>query len=1150
MKKPFIVDDVTKHRQSLASDPKNTVWVSANAGSGKTHVLSQRVIRLLLEGTPPSKILCLTYTKTAASEMINRVFERLSAWIALDDRELTSTLFEIEKRQPDAAQLRNARTLFARALETPGGLQIQTIHAFCTTILKRFPLEANIIGHFELLDDTTNELLKSQAKQQLSIKVSHGGDEALSRAFEKALDAAGEKGLDILLNAGLSGPSRSTIFEFVQLQREGSISSDVIDKVLGLGEGDTTDTILNDFWPLTHMPIALMQQLIESARPHTSVKIPQFANDLCAILSEEDPQKRFDLLKKRFLDKNGESRSPRDYKKLHPDFEAIFQNSAQEVLAVQDAIKRCAMAQLSQAAYVLLNELMTIHVSLKRMGGFLDYDDLIDATNRLLQKDEASAWVHYKLDQGIDHVLVDEAQDTSTRQWSILETLTSDFFNGDTASNKKRTLFVVGDEKQSIYSFQGAQPDVFIQTGRDKARQLKNNSRSFEQVTFSLSFRSTPEVLQAVDYVFKDLFVSDHVSIRNHQHGHVEVWESIKAEKGDDEDNWTKPVDKIKAAPLVLARDVAMTIEQLLNSHKNPATGKIVRPGDILVLVRKRDQFMNALSKELKQRNIPVAGADRLVLTSHIAILDLMACARVVLQPHDDLSLAALLKSPIFGLSEEALIDLASARDGKISLMQRLKERAETNPHFLEIINQCQQWRDEVDTIAVYEFFARILSRDGKRAKFIAQLGEEACDVIDEFLSFALVAERSGLLGLEAFIESLTRAAPEIKRESSAQRNEVRIMTVHGAKGLESPYVFLIDPGNSPVTSQHKAPLMEIETVSGNKPITGFVWAPKKEYHNSSVFEHVEQVKQKQLEEYNRLLYVGMTRAEDVLIVCGYKSSKPISYHTWIDKVRQGLEGKEGTSEREHPITKKPVLYFELGKTQFDDESINQNAEILTHTLPNWLTQKLPPVITPPYPLIPSDTGKGLMVEDAEESSPVFEVKKNLPNHALERGSVIHKLLEVLPSFSEADRLSAATRYLDRTLPNQNHEELLNNVWGIINNKSLNALFSSQSRAEVSVSGQLVISGVSRSINGIIDRLVVTDSHVLIVDYKTSTTPPLNKSDIPNQHIKQLALYRALLKPLYGDKPIEAALIYTQGPSFFPVESDLLDNVLHKLNGR
>ena len=1167
-RKPVIVDAITRERQATASDPDITVWVSANAGSGKTHVLSQRVIRLLLDGVEPSRILCLTYTKTAAAEMENRVFQRLAAWTALDNDALVEAIASMEERKPDAKRLKRARNLFARALETPGGLQIQTIHAFCTAVLKRFPLEANIAGHFELLDDETGDMLRAEAIRQVKAAAQRGGDERLVEAFETALDAGGDSGLDTLLEAALSGPNRSAITGFLKALGNGTVDDATLAGIARLPIDATETSIISGLWPLKAMPVSTLLTLVAVAPGASQKTLREIGDGLEIALNERDPALRFTILRGLFLKADGDPRSVSSFAKepfvsAVPNFEGLFESVCQELVETADALARLSMLKASRAAYVLLDAVQSAYRKLKRAHGGLDYDDLIEATRSLLQRDAAAAWVQYKLDQGIDHVLVDEAQDTSPRQWDLVNALTGDFFAGESAAERLRTLFVVGDEKQSIYSFQGARPEVFAATGKDKQLLVEAAARNFKQVNLPLSFRSTPEVLKAVDHVFEALpsgtgFSSGsylpHTAMREREHGRVEVWQRIlkssdDSSQQDTDDDWTLAVDHLSAPAVVLAREIAAVIDSMVGKERNPATGRLVRAGDILVLVRKRDQFMHALARELKNRQVPVAGADRLVLTSHIAILDLMALARITLQPDDDLSLAALLRSPVFGLSDDELLPLAAKREGKVSLLSRLESAARADPKLEAIALHLKRWRDEADFIPVYEFFARVLGRDGVRKRLISQLGEEASDIIDEFLSFALSSEKSGLNGLQSFVETLDDAAPEIKRESSAGRNEVRIMTVHGAKGLEAPYVFLVDPGSEPAPSQHMPSLFGLPVLDRFPDLQAFFWVPRMELRNSVTEAMRETMKANAEAEYRRLLYVGMTRAEDVLIACGYGGTKEKD-GTWLELVQNGLAGKEQTTADEHPLTVRPRQVFVIAETTEFDRDEKGAAEAIQVTAPAWLGERLPPVILPPRPLTPS--GTGLAIEDSAEAnakSPVLDPQDGEPSEAMRRGSAAHRLLEVLPGFDIDQRADAAERYLARALGGTSidRERLLDQVLTILNDTRFAPVFAPGSRAEVSIGGTITIGGETRSISGKIDRLAVTDGHVLIVDYKTNRPAPKRQADVPQNHVAQLALYQSVLQPLYPDKKVEAALVYTEGPNVIHLDEVSLNAALEAL---
>lgn len=1163
------IDAGTLGKQAIASDPANTVWVSANAGSGKTHVLSQRVVRLLLDGVAPSRILCLTYTKTAAAEMENRVFQRLSAWTALDDEALEKAIRETGAEVRDHEQLKRARTLFANALESPGGLQIQTIHAFCTTILQRFPLEANIAGHFELLDDETGQLLREEAIRRVITGAAQGSDPALSDAFDLAYAASGESTVKELLGLAFAGPSRAALSDFLDDRAAGTVGDQAVYRAAGLEPGTSEASIAAAVWPLKAMPPDMIDALSQSVTAKTLKTLKDFASSLAEAKAESKPESRFAKLKSAFLKKDGDPKKVGNFAKepfvsAVPGFEPAFESACEEIRAALDANSRLQMVEASLAAHRLLDAARVRYRQLKRARGMLDYDDLTEAARTLLTRSSGAAWVQYKLDQGIEHVLVDEAQDTSPRQWDIVNALTGDFFAGETASGKLRTLFVVGDEKQSIYSFQGARPEVFAETGRQKKTIAMAARRKFEEVTLPLSFRSVPEVLGAVDLVFEPLraaglFSGDdaivHEALRRQEHGRVEVWPRIlkdrtDARQSDVEDDWTLAVDHLPAPAVLLARDIARTIAAMITSEVNPARGERVQAGDILVLVRKRDSFVQALTRELKDRHVPVAGADRLVLTDHIAVLDLMALARTVLQPDDDLSLAALLKSPVFNFTDDDLIMLAAGRKPGVSLMARLRAAGGTGDKYRLAVEQLDRWRSEADFAPVHEFFARIMGRDRVRARLIGRFGSEAADVLDEFMSYALTAEKAGIHGLQVFVETLAAAAPELKRELGGGRGEVRIMTVHGAKGLEAKYVFLVDSGGAPAITRYVPRLFSLPGAGNGNAADIFFWAPSAVSKNA-IWDRARDAAKKQAEaEYRRQLYVGMTRAEDVLIVCGYGGQKEPE-GTWLGHVHQALESSQHKLVADHPVTGRSGLVYRLGETVFQKQDPAQPATVSPAAPPAFLRKAAPPAIRLPRPLTPS--GQGLAVDDAPFApvrSPVLDAGDE-PSLAMRRGAAIHRLLEVLPDYPPHERSKAASAYAKRQFPEgaSGDETIAGPVLAILENPAFSALFLPGSRAEVSISGEISIGGQARTISGKIDRLAVHGNTVLIADYKTSRPAPRKVADVPSSHIAQLALYGEVLRKIYPGHQIAAALVYTEGPFMIEIGQDAMSEALEALTG-
>lgn len=1167
--------DWTTRQQTLASDPARSAWVSANAGSGKTHVLTQRVIRLLLSGSRPSAVLCLTYTKAAASEMSNRVFELLARWATLPDDQLSRQIAAIEGTVPDSGKLREARRLFARALETPGGLKIQTIHAFCEALLHQFPLEANLAGHFSVLDDRAASVLLADARRALLTATTSEDDQQLASAFATVLDLADDMGLEKLISAIVQ--QRTALRAFTTTaERTGGVER-TLRAVLDLADDETEADVLDLFWPLPGLSGAVLERYLTLADSHGGVKAADFAAGLRAVRVLSDSVKRYEGLYEIFFTQAGKQRAESAFlsKRMlseDPGLQSLIQIDIDHINACRERLHRIRIADATFAALTLATRLDEDYEDLKRRRSQLDFEDLINRAARLLSRDDVSAWVHYKLDQGIDHVLVDEAQDTSPVQWSIIRSLTGEFFAGETAREASRSVFAVGDEKQSIYSFQGARPERFSEERTATERRIRQGGSPFSPVSLQLSFRSTSDVLSAVDTVFavasnaKGLSAADvpviHASNRIGEPGAVDVWETIKAEPNPAEDDWTAAFDSTpESAPAnILANRIAATLQGWIGKETiiEKGTSRPIEPGDIIVLVRKRDRFVNALTRALKSReNIPVAGADRLVLTSHIAIQDLLALGRFVLLPEDDLSLCALLKSPLFDFSEEDVFAAAVGREEGTSVWANLQAKGGAGEgRISSAADRLRTHIAEAARFSVHDFFARVLGPHGGRRAFLARMGSEVSDILDEFLTFALDYETNGIPGLQAFVSALEMEAPTVKREQDKERNEVRIMTVHAAKGLEAPVVFLVDGGSRVFSSQHLSPLRLVDGLKApfdETPVP--FWLPPKTPASDIISAHAQRVREAAEEEYRRLLYVGMTRAADRLIVCGYSGSKP-GTGTWHEMVYGSLASDDRGTPAEFSANGETWSGLSwrsgTGKPQTGaGEPPSEEARSKT-ALPASLARPLPPQKGLPRPLSPS--GAGAVIDDGEADvmvgSPLFS-ESMAESPSLQRGAVMHRLLEVLPSFDLGERRTAAERYVDRSLPQwpaSQKTELVQAAFGVLTAPELEEAFSGKSQAEVAIMGTLKLGAKEFAVSGRIDRLAVADGVVSIIDFKTNRTFPTSEGDVTFEHRAQLAIYRALLQPLYPRHRIECTLVYTEGPAVVRLSAAALEASLAQLS--
>ena len=1123
--------------QRTASEPGRSAFVAASAGTGKTHVLTNRVLRLMLDGTPPRRILCLTFTKAAAAEMANRINGRLGEWAALTDSELGSALEELTGRRAGAEALGTARALFARVLDEPGGLRIKTIHSFCESLLARFPLEARVAPHAQVIDERTAAELLDQAREEVLSRALREPDSALARALGTVTAQVGDRRFTELIAELVQERRR-----FLRLSdRHPGIEALVaaIHRRFGVGPEDTEESVLAAAsaagrfdGPGLKGAAEAMLQGSAGDKKHGAVIIGWL----------DDPAGRVDgfrdYLAVFFTDRGwGGGRKQLAHAQtlnIRDDTEAILAAEAERLERVRERLKAVTVAGASAALVRLGHALLETYEAIKRRRAVLDYDDLILIARDLLNERGAAAWVLYKLDGGIDHILIDEAQDTSPEQWQVIAALAEEFFAGAGAREELRTIFAVGDEKQSIFSFQGAEPAAFEDMRRHFERRVRAAAQDFENVELHLSYRSTPVVLRAVDQTFARAEASDgltaearpvsHRAHREGQAGVVELWPTARPREAADRGEWELPLSQQDAdrASARLADRIADRIQGWLDGKEVlEARGRPIRPGDIMVLVRRRDAFVDELLRGLKERRVPVAGADRMVLTEQLAVMDLMALARFVLLPEDDLSLAEVLKSPLIGFDDDTLFTVAHGRGHK-TLWQALKERrGQAPPARRAAYDELSGLLAKADFMPPYEFFAEVLVARRGRQRLLERLGLEANDPLDEFLNLALAYDRVHAPSLQGFIDWLEAGQAEVKRDMEQGQDQVRVMTVHGAKGLEAPIVILPDTCRVPATDPR---LFWLE--DGDEP--AFLWPPRVALDEDVCRAAREAARRRREQEHRRLLYVAMTRAEDRLYVAGWEGRNGRADGCWYDHVRQALSGMAG------------VATLADGELRVDDRQTAEPQERRPGDSavepggppPAWALSPPEPEPSPPRRLAPSRP------EDAEPAvrSPLGEDD----GARFRRGLLIHRLLQSLPELPERRRAAACRRYLERRAPDLNaaaRREIAAQTLAVLRDPAFAPLFGPGSRAEVPLAGRVG----DEVISGQVDRLAITDDAVLVVDYKSSRAPPEREAGVPVVYLRQMAAYRAILREIYPDRPVRCALLWTDGPRLMPLGDRLMD---------
>jgi ATP-dependent helicase/nuclease subunit A len=1121
--------------QRAASDPDVSAWVAANAGSGKTHVLAQRVIRLLLRDTRPEKILCLTYTKAAAANMANRVFETLAKWTPLSDEALDAEIAGIEGRRPDARRRTHARRLFAKALDTPGGLKVQTIHAFCTRLLHQFPFEAGVAARFEVLEERTQSELIDRLRMSALLEAAAKPDSALGHALATAITMAADQTFAEVIGEAIGRHDEIDAW----IKHAGSVADAMaeLSRALGVGPDETSEAIAEEFFSGSLIAASEYRQVIAALEQGSKGDKEHAARfDSLRLLQASE---RIKVYQSVFCTADLEPRKNIVTKAIRESHPALFQRllAEQERVCGLIARRRAVETRARTAALVTIAaDVIARYRAEKNRRGLLDYDDLIDRAGRLLA-DVDAAWVHYKLDLGVDHVLIDEAQDTSAKQWEIIARLVAEFAAGAGAREVTRSIFAVGDEKQSIFSFQGAEPRQFAERRGQFQRRHEASGLEFRRREFKHSFRSGANILGAVDAVFRspEVFISvttddagipPHIAVRDQSPGLVELWPMIEPDEKQQIEGWDAPFDETsETSPRVrLAQRIAKTIKTWIAQHLAVAEGRAARPGDILVLVRQRGALFEAIISELKKAGIEVAGADRLVLTQHIAVMDLMALADALLLPDDDLALASVLKSPLFGLTEEQLFALAYRRKGP------LRAALHAKAHDLEFIDahaRLERYADWAQQ-SPFSFYARILGSDGGRGRFYARLGPEAADALDEFLEHALTYEREEAPTLQGFVAWLRAGDTQVKRDMDIARDEVRVMTVHGAKGLEAPIVVLADTTTPPKGPREPRLLSFPFANAASDAPAGLVWAGRKSDDPAPVATARAVAVRDAEDEYRRLLYVAMTRAADRLVIAGSRGVNRVPDGCWYQLVEHALK----PDAVEEPADDGAGTVWRWRQAGLDAAAAApaRAGEATRHDVPDWLRRTASAEATPPRPISPSSALAATFAEA----------------RTLTRGRVVHRLLQALPALPSERRAEAARQHVARVkeLQESERETIVVEVLSLLEDARFAALFAARAQAEVSIAGILAD---GQRVSGVVDRLAVTDTQVLIADYKSDRAVPSSIERIPDSYVGQLALYRAVLRRLYPNHHVRAVLIWTAGPALTELPDAVLDHAMSKL---
>lgn len=1146
--------------QQAAANPAISAAVSANAGSGKTKTLVDRVARLLLQGTRPETILCVTFTKAAASEMQRRLFQTLGTFAIARDEVLVEALSQLEGRPADTydeGQLSAARRLFALALETPGGLKIQTLHGFCEKLLRQFPLEAGVTPGFTVLDDAAEAEVIRRARDQLAEAAADPAT-ALGEAYARLsvkLDYAAFEALFTQL--AHHREAIGSYFDAAEGDLPGRIATS-----LGLTGWTTPDLVLEDSLTEPALDVAaygraaaaLAQGSEKTDRPN-GLKLQ--ASLEAARAGRADADGVFSL----FFTKEGEPRRANFPTKSVATWvrEWIEQEQAR-LTEVREQARAARMAAETLDVLLVGGFYAVAYGAAKASAGSLDFADLIVRTRALLSDRPSAAWVLFKLDGGVEHILIDEAQDTSPDQWSIMTALVAEFFAGEDGRERRlqRTVFIVGDEKQSIFSFQGAAPHLLLAQSQRVQDLAHGAGQSFESIQLNMSWRSTPEVLAFVDTVFRgsdrasqlapqlgaaaDGEAVRHVAQRANDPGCVDLWPPVIETTAEPQDAWD-PVDAAHTtgAWRTLAERIAVECQAMVRRGDRVKDRTGERPvdyGDILVLVRRRGPLFEETLRELKRRGVPVAGADRLKLSEHLVFQDLTSLARYALYPWDDLTVAEVLRSPLCDLTETDLFDLAAGR--RESLSAALMARSAERPAWARAAQMLALARELGQSVPPFEFFARLLCLADNRGRslrqrFVTRLGAEAGEALDAFLGQALAAEQRNIFDLERFCAGLDALDVTLKREMDEPKGEVRVMTAHGAKGLEAPVVFMAD------TVFHDQPRPSLATLDDG---VSLIWLPAGGTEDSRVARSVrDAVKLRERDELARLLYVGLTRARDRLILCGRLKARGTvdGAKGWLPWLAEAFDVRLAESARE--VTDDQGFAFRRFGADPVRGAAAPTATPAVAPSPGWIQHPAPAEPTAQAwasPTALAERNRGATPSPLAATGGLGRFR---------RGDLIHRLFQLLPDLPAPDRAGAAARILakERDLTPEQRLEMAAAALNVLEDPRFAEVFGPGSRPEAAIAGTAPELPAGLAISGRVDRMTVTPDRVLVVDFKTNRPAPDRVDNADPAYLTQMAVYVAVLRAIFPGRRVDAALVWTDGPKLMPVPENLIVERLNAL---
>ena len=1107
------------HHRDL-NTPITSSWVSANAGSGKTFNLINRVVRLLISGVAPSKILCITFTNSAAEEMKVRLLDRLAEWVTMESNELLfhiESLLETKFTDGESRKLilLKARQLFAEVLEEQSSLRISTIHSLCETILRHFSVETGIPFDFKIINEIEQRALIEELLQEFAVES--------NQAF-------------ININKIIKPSSEAALTDFtleIISDQERLIKEDFFEYFPEFTEAVSEGEINNSNSQKLRSKISskVLKTLIEAFS--TGGNESQIHGKMIEDSYSSEQENFFEVMEKVFLTLE---KKPRDHKRF-PDKKVLekYPQIISTIKKITDLIldirRDCQTKDLylkTKKVKDFGKEVVSKYEKKKLEKNSLDFYDLLKKVKDLLCKDGMMSWVNFKIDATLNHLLVDECQDVSPIQWEIINRIAGEFFDNWAAVQESKSIFIVGDEKQTIYSFQGADPLTFTKVKSFYSKKLKSVGSNLIDLDLNKSYRSSPLILNYINKVFSDPNSLGVKVVKPHQGtkslpGRVEIWPIDQKQKTIISPKvWWESVSETNSSDSKeifaerLAKEIRVILAEKFIPDENSDCIKFrkVMPNDIMILFRSRSPLYYEIIEQLNRQHLPTQGADRIILNNDISIKDIISLLKFLDNPLDDLSLAEALKSPFFNISEAKLFEFAYNREESLWL-SFLNNSSES-----DIITEISNLLSQVDTLTTYELLEMILVENSGMEKLINRLGSEVYETVEAFLGYVSEFEDNNISSLASFLNWFSKNKLEIKRPPNKEGRQIKVMTIHASKGQESPIVILPD------TLNHSIKMTQSKLVKSKNSI----FFKQEKLERCQKISEIERANLVENEfEENRLLYVALSRTKYWLIISANGKTLEESWYQKCLLAYEQMSSEEFTVSNEVSGQKMVLEYNwhrESNKANHTIdpviENINMGVKLKEIDVNKVEKEKLSPTsLKKIYPKPYSRT------ERINES-----LDKNM---SLIRGNLIHSLFEKLSKVENSKRQIVAKNIAKIHFPElkENYvESAIAETLSVMRAKENKRFFSREARFEITIMGAL--EGIGK-INGKIDCLLINDKEIEIVDFKTDRNPPKSVSEVSAAYIMQLGIYSSLIQRSFPDLPIFSYILWTKSNSIMPI---------------